>query len=155
MLWRDLLFDSWFDEPILSAALGSVFGVDCGEVLVVDEVRPDLDLDSVIVLAERTHRGGQFPLQLSVYLRDANLSRRMDADDTAVRLVLQLTARLNSACLLSVGPDESGEELLIRPDGAIFSATLDEELAERNEFVVIRSETIALTSPPAAAESAP
>ncbi len=67
MVWQDLLLDRWIDQPTLGRALAIVLDVEQQNLLVVDDVAdPMLAVAGAKVLAERTRRRGQFPLQLIV-----------------------------------------------------------------------------------------
>lgn len=136
MVWQDLLLDRWIDEPALGRALATVFDVEQQRVLVVDDIAdPTLAVAGAKVLAERTRRQGQFPLQLSVYVRDEAEWRRIEEFDETVRLVRELCALLRSSCLITGGAQDPEEDFLIRPNGDVLRVTLDDE-----EFTVVATE---------------
>ena len=90
MVWQDLLFDRWIDEKALVRALATVFHTGAGSILIVDEIKPALDVSRIEILGERTRRRGDFPLRLSVYLRDVGPTERVDSFDATVRVVREL-----------------------------------------------------------------
>ena len=136
MVWQDLLLDRWIDQPTLGRALAIVLDVEQQNLLVVDDVAdPMLAVAGAKVLAERTRRRGQFPLQLSVYVRDEAVWRRVEGFDETVRLVRELCALLRSSCLITGDAQDPEEDFLIRPTGDILRVTLDDD-----ELTVVASE---------------
>ena len=140
MVWQDFLFDRWIEGPSLGQALTIAFQVEPNRVLVVDEITPTLDVEGVALLAERTRRRGDFPLQLSVYVRDESVWQRVHPFGETVRLVKQLSRLLGSSCLLSGDVDEPDSDILVRPSGEMLSVTLDEDRLDHEEFVVRAAE---------------
>ena len=136
MVWHDLLFDRLIEGPSLGQALATAFQVEPNRVLVVDEFTPTLDVEGVALLAERTRRRGDFPLQLSVYVRDESVWQRVHPFGETVRLVKQLSRLLGSSCLLSGDADEPDSDILVRPSGETLLVTLDEDRLDRDEFVI-------------------
>ena len=136
MLWHDLLLDRWLDGPSLARALAAVFQIEPRQVRVVDEITPTLDVNGLIVLAERTRRLGDFPLQLGVYVRDDDLWQRVQPFGETVRLVRQMCQAANSACLITGPASEPELDLLVRPSGEVLQVTLDENRLDLDEFVV-------------------
>lgn len=136
MVWQDLLLDRWIDGPLVTRALATAFQLDLGRVRVVDEITPTPDLDGLAVLVERTRRQGDFPLQLSVYVRDENVWQRVRSFDETVRLVGSLCRLIDSACLITGGAEDPDLDVLVRPSGEILHVTLDEDLLDQDEFVV-------------------
>ena len=142
MVWQDLLLDRWIDGPALGRALATVFDVEQQSVLVVDDVANlTLEVVGVKVLAERTRRGGQFPLQLSVYVRDEAVWRRVQEFDEIVRLVRELCALLRSSCLITGDAQDPEEDFLIRPTGDLLRVTLDHD-----ELTVVASEPVEMVA---------
>ena len=135
MVWHDLLFDRLIEGPSLGQALATAFQVEPNRVLVVDEITPTLDVDGVALLAERTRRRGDFPLQLSVYVRGESVWQRVRPFGETVRLVRQLCQLLGSSCLLSGDASEPDSDILVRPSGETLEVTLDEDRLDRDEFV--------------------
>jgi hypothetical protein len=141
MVWQDLLLDRWVDERALTQALAAIFEADPTAVLVVDDITaPALDVRGIVVLAERTRRRGQFPLQLGVYIRDDTLWQRVQGLDKTVHLVRRLCGLLRTACLITGDQGDSEADFLIRPGGDILRVALDEDRLDDDEFVVVASE---------------
>jgi hypothetical protein len=56
-----------------------------------------------------------------------------------------LSRALDSACLITGGPDEPDLDVLVRPNGDVLRVTLD-DLLDRDEFVVRATESFAPAS---------
>ena len=136
MVWQDLLLDRWLDGPMLMRALATAFRLSPEQVRVVDEIAPTLPVNGVALLAERTRRRGDFPLQLSVYVRNDDLWQRVQSFSETVRLVQDFCQLVDGACLIAGGVDEPDLDLLVRPNGEILRVTLDDDLLDHDEFVV-------------------
>lgn len=141
MVWQDLLLDRWIDEPMLVRALATVFDVDSAAVAVVDDIAaPSLEVERIVVLTEQTRRQGQFPLQLSVYLRDDAVWQRVRTFSETLGVVHRLCSLVHSSCLITGEAEHADEDFLIRPNGDIVRVTLDEDRRDDDEFVVVASE---------------
>jgi hypothetical protein len=147
MLWQDLLFDHPIEAGKLARALAVAFGIETAAVRIVDEIMPSLDGTGVPVLAERTPRRGQFPLQLSVYLRDPALPWRVASFPATVALVQQLARQVQSAVLIAGDSDQAEDDFLVQPTGEVFRVTLDDRLDD-DEIVVVASEPFEPTTAP-------
>jgi hypothetical protein len=147
MLWQDLLFESPIEASTLARALAGAFGIETTAVRIVDEITPSLDSTGVRVLAERTPRRGQFPLQLSVYLRDPALPPRLASFPATMAVAQQLAGHVQSAVLITGDGDQADDDFLVRPTGEVFRVTLDDRLDD-DEFVVVASEPFAPTAAP-------
>ncbi len=101
----------------------------------------------------RLVRHGQFPLQLSVYIRDDALARRADDFEEAVRLTGRLCALLGSACLLTDDSESFETDLLLQPNGEMLRVTLDEDCLLCGEFVITSSEPLGSIPPTGGAGS--
>ncbi len=140
MVWQDLLLDRWIDGQSLGRALATVFQVSPKDVRVVDEISPALEATGLALLVERTRRRGQFPLQLSVYVRNDDVWRRVQGFSETVRLVRQLCGLVDSSCLITGDAGDPEADLLVRPSGEILRVTLDEDRLGRDEFMVVAAE---------------
>jgi hypothetical protein len=152
MLWQDLLLDRWTDGQTLVQALATVFEVSPTAVRIVDDLTvPELELAATTVLAERTRRYGQFPLQLSVYIRDRAIWQRTHGFGETLRLTQRFCALVHAACLIAGDAEHADDDFVVRPSGEILRVTLDEDRLARDEFVVVASEsfTPAAVSPSA------
>ena len=80
--------------------------------------------------------GGDFPLQLSVYVRDPGLLARIEAEDQRVAAVVRLCTSLECTALISDDSPSVVTGLRVGSSGELEAVTLDEDHLDRDEYVV-------------------
>ncbi len=139
MLWEELLLDRRVPDRILARALADALGIPETSMRVVEDVAdaPATADGATLLLVDRTGLTGDFPLQLSLYVRDADLARRIEPPAARLASVVRLCQLLDCTALL---PDDSLNPfswLRVRPSGAVDAVTLDPDRLDRDEFVVV------------------
>jgi hypothetical protein len=150
MLWQDILIDRLVPDTALQSALAAGLNVPPASVQIVECVSDVVtaDLTGVTLLVERTALAGDFPLQLSLYVRDSTLAQQLESPAESLDLVKKLCSSLDSSALLS---DESLSPLSwlrVQPSGAVDAVLLDADRLDHDEFVVVSSRPAEATPTP-------
>jgi hypothetical protein len=139
MIWQDLLLDRWADRDALSAATASAFKVSADTVAVVDAPEQLLAISPsarIILECDRQHR--DFPLQITIVLRDDGLVGQFDGFEGALQIARGLAQRLNAVVLFAEGPLSPSEWVRVRPTGKADIVSLDvDDSGEVDSFFVI------------------
>ncbi len=138
MLWEELLLDRPVSDESLVRALSVALGLPEESIRVLDDVAkaPDVTACEPRLLVERSALPGDFPLQIGLYVRDAELEPRLQPQSERLARVKRLCGLLDAAGLLS---DESPSPffwLRVHPTGAVDAVTLDADHLDRDEYVV-------------------
>ena len=139
MLWEDLVLDRSIPDRPLQEALAATFGV-APEVVRVVESLDDADAGEstkLAVLVERTLLAGEFPLQASIYLRDAELELRLSAPAERVARVKQFCELLHCSALMSDESLDPYSWLRVGASGVVEMVTLDAGRLDQDEFAVV------------------
>lgn len=111
MIWGDLLLDCARSKEALRVALARAFGIEFGQVAIVDDVSEIPGPGVATVVCQQSLHGGQFPWRLSVYVFGGNMSPFKV--DIAKKLATQLAVR----CLVSDGQRDPYTMTLVTVDG--------------------------------------
>jgi hypothetical protein len=122
------------DDEEVAATLAALFAVGREDVLIVESVmRLDEPLE-VKVLCERFAVGGDFAMQLSIYVRDP----RLEHPET-LPLVAEFCRRLHCSCLVQDDSPNPYSAVLVSPTGERQAVFLNaERLDEQEEYVIDR-----------------
>lgn len=139
MIWQDLLLDRWVDELTLQTAAATAFGVPASTIAVIDEAEQLAMISPTVgVILERVRQQRDFPLQLTVILRDEELAQRHAGVDGALRIARLLAARLGATVVFAEGPLAPSVWVRARPTGQLDMVSLDtdDSCAVESFFVV-------------------
>jgi hypothetical protein len=136
MFWQDVLLDRMFENETLAVALADVVGTPGQDVLIVDDIAAAQVNESVRVLCERTELPGDFPLKLSIFLRDRRLERL-----NPVSVLLRLCAELDCSCLISDDSEDPYTMLLIDGLGLQRRVSIDPDRYRLDEAYVLVPES--------------
>ena len=100
MIWQDVLVDRSLTDHEIITTLAALFSISATEILVVPEIPSVPVSEHTRILCERVAMQGEFPLMLSIYLRD----ERLETQNRSAFL-LQFCGRLHCRCF--VGDDSS------------------------------------------------
>jgi len=142
-MWEDMLIDRQVDDDTLRQAVAEVFTISVVAVSLVGDIEDTLDtsLDGVHILLVRARAEGDFPLQITAYLRDEALSRRVESWTASVALVKRFAELLGCTALIGDETVDPLAWLRIDPTGAVVPVTLDDDRLERDEYVIARQRT--------------
>jgi hypothetical protein len=135
MIWQELLVDRNLDAAAVVDAIVRLLPVEPAHVLVVADVTEAPVPADVKVLCERGEVRGEFPLRLSIYVRDPELATA-DARAFAGRLCELLGCR----CLVPDGSPDPYCMLLVEGVGRERLVSLDAELLDEREEYVVRGD---------------
>jgi hypothetical protein len=138
MLCEDLLLDRDVSTKALRRALAAMLSIPELSVQIVADVANATVADhgATRVLVERTSREGEFPLQLSLYLRDAALADSLATPAERLARVQRLSQLLGCSVLLSDDSLNPFSWLRIAPSGVVDAVALDPDRLDSDEFVV-------------------
>lgn len=148
MFWEDVLLSRLVNPPRLARALRAAFAVPARVVAVVDDIEAGATTTQpgARVLAQRTIRGGEFPTQVSIFLRDPEVERRATQPTQKLRTIRRLGTELECDCLVSDDNADPYTALRVRRTGELEQVELDQErLDEAGEYVVVTA--VAVASP--------
>ncbi|HWE97358.1 MAG TPA: hypothetical protein VG269_25595 [Tepidisphaeraceae bacterium] len=118
-------------ESEIAASLGDAFGVTPGQIVIVAETAGlDFSSPNVLLVVQRTRRGGGFPCSLSVYPQTTALASRAEDD------IARAAARcLHCDCLISDDSPNPYSWQIISPDGTARHVFVDvNAFDDRGEF---------------------
>ena len=144
MMWEDLILDRDVPTQALRRALAAALGIPEPSVQVVADVADTTPAGdgATRLLVERTARDGDFPLQLSLYVRDAALAQSVAAPAERLARVQRLCQLLGCTSLLADDSLNPFSWLSIAPSGAVDVVALDPDRFDRDEFKVIASRPV-------------
>ncbi len=134
MIWQDVLVDRTLTDHEVIITLADLFSIASTEVLVVPEIPSVPVSEHTRIMCERTSMLGEFPLMLSIYLRDP----RLELLDRSI-LLLQFCSKLRCRCFVgddSLNPYSGVLFQEARPPEHVF---LDaEKLDYSDEYIIQR-----------------
>ena len=141
MFWQSITADRWLELEAIRQALAEAFTLSIERVQVVDDIAALTEPvpPEPRILAERTRRDGDFPLQLDVFLAADEIERVAVPFTGALSYMRALAHRLDVTMLIAEGPIESSEEIRVSPDGAIDIVRLDGDALDDERWVIIGS----------------
>jgi hypothetical protein len=140
-MWTDLMLDRVVNDRSIVKGMAHVFGLRSADIALVDEIadQPGVMSQDPPVIIERAELAGNFPLQLSIYLRRSELEQRVadPADEQAV--VARLCAGWKCSALFSDDAVDPYSWFLMTPTGRLEEVTVDAgRLDDQDAFVVTR-----------------
>ena len=134
MIWENVFVDRHLTAGEAAATLAKAFDVPVADVLVVPDIIAANAQPDARVLAELTSARGDFPVLLTIYLRDLNLATR---DRAAI--VGGFCEALGAACLISDDSVNPFTMLLVRRPADRRPVALDPQRLDADEYVVART----------------
>lgn len=137
-MWEDLLLDRQVPDPALVEAIAALFSIPTEAVSLVGGIdeAPAVVGEGIRALIVRAPAAGDFPLQVTVYLRDDDLERRVRGRPARLGLVKQFATLLDCSALVGDETPDPLTWLLFSPSGAVKPVTLDAHRLEHDEYVV-------------------
>jgi hypothetical protein len=142
LIWEAIVDRELADREIVDAVT-ALLSVAASEVVVVADVVSARVGKEVRVLCERQPLGGEFPLHLTLHLRDESLRAHHER-----QFFQGLSATLGCACLVSDGSPSPHSMLLLRSPGRVSQVWLDPDLLDEDQVVVLRGGTAGRPSRP-------
>lgn len=139
MVWEELLLDRRVADSTLIDALATTFAVPAGSVRVIDSVLTVKGRlgDEIRLLVERRLTRGDFPLQVRVYIRDAELEQHVRPPDVSAALVQRFCGLAGAGCLMSDDSPSGVSWLLVGRSVPPVPVTLDADRLEDDEYVIV------------------
>ncbi len=136
--WQDVLLSRRVDDGTLVRAFGDVLGVPRAGVRVIETVEdlPPLSEAGVGLVLDRVSLGGDFPLQVSIYVRDPGAAGRVTSPDADVGLIRDVCRILDCDALVSDDSPSVLTSLRVRSSGEVDAVTLDPDRLEHDEYVI-------------------
>lgn len=134
MIWENVFVDRHLTAGEAAATLAKAFAVPVADVLVVPDVIAADVRPNARILVELAPARGDFPVLLTIYLRDPNLAAR----DRAAT-VGRLCEALGAACLVSDDSVNPFTMLLVRSATDRQLVGLDPDRLDADEYVVART----------------
>jgi hypothetical protein len=130
MMLGDVLLDRQVPIAMLRSAIASVFSLPEERVAIVSGMENARELTGVTV--DATELGGEFPMQLAIYVADAD---SLDLVEVAARIVKGLSIR----ALIPSDSVDPYKMVLIQPDGTVSEVDIDtHSIDELGEYRVVR-----------------
>jgi hypothetical protein len=138
MMWEDMLLDRDVSDVALAQGVAGVFAIPIDAVAVVGDIEDTLKttLTNIQILVVRAPAEGEFPLQVSFYLRNDELERRVEPWSASFALVKQFTRLIGCSALVGDETPDVLSWLLVRPTGEVEAIMLDYDRLDRDEYVV-------------------
>ena len=138
MFWQDVLLGCLVEDTALVHAVAAALGLADDSVRVVDAVSDlnTLDEAPARVLVESSELKGEFPLHLSIYVRDSELARELRSSSATLDRVKRLCKRLRCPALVSDDSLSPSAWLRVSPSRGVERVSLDAERLDHDEFVV-------------------
>ena len=139
MIWQDLLLSRWVDETTLRQVTAAAFDLPVSTVAIIDEVEQLASVpQDICIILERVRQHRDFPFQLTIVLRDADLADRNAEFDAVLRLARHLASGLKTSAVFTGGPLAPSTWVRVRPTGQLDLVTLDtDEAADADSFFVV------------------
>ena len=137
-LWQDLLLSRRADDRELGPAFATALEVPLASVCLVDSMEdaPPMGKTGVQLVLDRTILPGDFPLMVSVYIRDAQAASRVEHPDKAIAAVQRLCSLLGCDALIDDDSPDALTCVRVRGSGELESVTVDPARLGRDEYVV-------------------
>jgi hypothetical protein len=136
-MWTDLMLDRVVDDRVIVDGMAYVFGVRTGEVALIDDIE-GLD-DNPPIIITHTRLSGDFPLQLSIYLRYSELEQRVCDPEDEQTVIARLCAEWRCSALFSDDDLNPYRWLLMSQTGRLAEVTVDaDRLDDQDAFVITR-----------------
>lgn len=134
MIWQDVLVDRALTDHEIITTLADLFSLTPVEVLLVAEI-PLLPIgEHTRILCERTSMLGEFPLMLSIYLRD----KRLELLDRST-LLRQFCGKLCCRCFVGDDSPNPYSGILFQAAGPPEHVFLNsEKLDYSDEYIIQR-----------------
>ena len=138
MVWEDVLLGREASADELRQALSEVLAILPHQVAVTSDVTAMTgeQLAAARVIAEVRPRQGQYPQQISLYLRDAEVENTVSETRTTLEAMRRLCVLLESDCLVSDEDSSPYSMWRVTPHGNIEAVKLDDDAYQRDEILV-------------------
>jgi hypothetical protein len=132
VIWEAFVDRDLADEEIVDS-ISALLPVAASEVLVVPDVVSARVGREIRLLCERQQMRGEFPLHLTLHLRDELLRGHHERG-----FFQGLSGTLGCACLVSDGSPSPHSMLLLRSPGRVSRVWLDPDLLDEGQICVLR-----------------
>jgi hypothetical protein len=138
MFWQDVLLGCRVPDAELRNALAIALGVPASRVRIVDAIHdsPAIGDGAPLLIAERASLEGEFPLHVSLYVKDPLVEQRSRSSVSSLERLSRLCGLLQCAALVSDEALDPASWLRIQPSGLIERVLLDPDHLDRDEYVV-------------------
>lgn len=130
MILGEILLDRQIPADRLRAAIASVFSLSQERVAIVSGMEHAPALTGVTV--DTTQLGGEFPMQLAIYVAD-------EASRDLAEVAARLARLLSSKALIPSDSKDPYKMMLIQPDGAVSEVDIDtDSIDELGEYRIVQ-----------------
>jgi hypothetical protein len=135
MIWQELVTDRNLTEHEIKHAISKAFNISPKSIFVVDDIT-EFDVDEQVrVVCERIEMSGDFPMRISIYLRDEQL-----VPSNSQTMLGDLCDLMKCQCLVSDESPNPYQWLLIQNSKNWRSVYIDPVKLDENEEFSIQSE---------------